>query len=142
MNDVSAVCEVVLPGPEAAARAAAAAPNRKRTEAEAAIADAVSRALHILGSLKQIVPLLAGLHSASMVLYAACMLVFWGSNHVFAPLLHYVCSVFTASDAFVITADPHLCRVQRSPVTSPTWYRSLLLDAFFLDILHPTVDSA
>lgn len=55
-----AVCEVVLPGPEAAARAAAAAPNKKRNEAESAIADAVSRALHILGSLKQIIPLIAG----------------------------------------------------------------------------------
>ena len=54
------VCEIILPGPEAAARAAAAASNKKRNEAEAAIADAVSRALHMLGSLKQIVSLLAG----------------------------------------------------------------------------------
>ncbi|DBA66455.1 TPA: hypothetical protein ACH3X2_002431 [Trebouxia sp. C0005] len=54
------VCEIILPGPEAAARAAAAASNKKRNEAEAAIADAVSRALHMLGSLKQIVALLAG----------------------------------------------------------------------------------
>ena len=51
---------MVLPGPEAAARAAAAAPAKKRNEAEAAIADAVSKALHMLGSLKQIVPLIAG----------------------------------------------------------------------------------
>ena len=51
---------MVLPGPEAAARAAANASNKKRTEAEAAIADAVSKALHILGSLKQIVSLIAG----------------------------------------------------------------------------------
>lgn len=55
-----AVCEVVLPGPEAAARAAAAASNKKRSEAEAAIAQAVSNALHILGSLKQIVSLVSG----------------------------------------------------------------------------------
>lgn len=51
---------MVLPGPEAAARAAAAAPAKKRNEAEAAIAEAVSKALHMLGSLKQIVPLVAG----------------------------------------------------------------------------------
>ncbi len=57
---LAAVCEIILPGPEAAARAAAAAPNKKRNEAEAAIADAVSRALHMLGSLKQIVSLVAG----------------------------------------------------------------------------------
>lgn len=56
----AAVCEVVLPGPEAAARAAAAAPNKKRSEAEAAIARAVANALHILGSLKQIVSLVSG----------------------------------------------------------------------------------
>ena len=57
---LAAVCEIILPGPEAAARAAAAASNKKRNEAEAAIADAVSRALHMLGSLKQIVSLVAG----------------------------------------------------------------------------------
>ena len=57
---LGAVCEIILPGPEAAARAAAAAPNKKRKEAEAAIADAVSRTLHMLGSLKQIVSLIAG----------------------------------------------------------------------------------
>lgn len=51
---------MVLPGPEAAARAAATAPNKKRKEAEAGIADAVSKALHMLGSLKQIVSLVAG----------------------------------------------------------------------------------
>ena len=55
-----AVCELVLPGPEAAARAAAAASNKKRKEAEAGIADAVARALHMLGSLKQVMALLAG----------------------------------------------------------------------------------
>ncbi|KAL3148459.1 hypothetical protein ABBQ38_013906 [Trebouxia sp. C0009 RCD-2024] len=52
--------DAVLEGPEAAARAAAAAPAKKRKEAEAAIADAVSKALHILGSLKQIISLIAG----------------------------------------------------------------------------------
>lgn len=57
-----AVCEVVLPGPEAAARAAAAASNKKRSEAEAAIAQAVSNALHILGSLKQVISLVSGQH--------------------------------------------------------------------------------
>lgn len=55
---------MVLPGPEAAARAAAAAPAKKRNEAEAAIADAVSKALHILGSLKQIISLIAGWSAA------------------------------------------------------------------------------
>lgn len=60
----AAVCQIVLPGPEAAARAAAAAPTKKRNEAEAAIADAVSKALHILGSLKQIVSLIAGWSAA------------------------------------------------------------------------------
>ena len=60
----AAVCQIVLPGPEAAARAAAAAPAKKRNEAEATIADAVSKALHILGSLKQIVSLIAGCHTA------------------------------------------------------------------------------
>ena len=53
----------MLPGPEAAARAAAAAPAKKRNEAEATIADAVSKALHILGSLKQIVSLIAGCYT-------------------------------------------------------------------------------
>lgn len=54
----------MLPGPEAAARAAAAAPAKKRNEAEATIADAVSKTLHILGSLKQIISLIAGCDTA------------------------------------------------------------------------------
>ena len=38
----------VLPGPEAAAKAAAAAPNKKRQQAEAAITQAVADALHLI----------------------------------------------------------------------------------------------
>ncbi len=55
-----AVAQQVLPGPEAAARAAAAAPNKKRQEAEAAIAKAVSDALHLLGLLRATLPLMTG----------------------------------------------------------------------------------
>ena len=72
---------MLLPDPQETARAAAAAPNKKRKEAEAAIADAVSRALHMLGSLKQIMALLAGwnvLHCSLLSLLAclfACLLV-------------------------------------------------------------------
>ncbi|KAK9818389.1 hypothetical protein WJX72_011834 [[Myrmecia] bisecta] len=54
------VCQVVLPGPEAAARAAAAASNKRRHEAEGAIAKAVADALHLLGALKQTIQLLTG----------------------------------------------------------------------------------
>ena len=66
------MCQIVLPGPEAAARAAAAAPAKKRNEAEAAIADAVSKALHILGSLKQMVSLLAGPSTALNAVGKCC----------------------------------------------------------------------
>ena len=55
-----AVCEAVLPGPEAAARAAAAAPAKRRAEAESAIARAVADALHLLGALRQLLPLMDG----------------------------------------------------------------------------------
>jgi hypothetical protein len=54
------VCRQVLPGPAAAARAAAAASNKQRSAAEDAIARAVSDALHLLGALKQLLPLMAG----------------------------------------------------------------------------------
>jgi hypothetical protein len=50
----------VLPGPEAAARAAAAAPAKRRADAEAALARAVADALHLLGGLQQLLPLMAG----------------------------------------------------------------------------------
>ena len=54
------LCQRVLPGPEASAHAAAAAPSKKRQAAEEAIAAAVADALHLLGALKQWLPLLAG----------------------------------------------------------------------------------
>lgn len=54
------LCQKVLPGPEAAAHAAAAAPSKKRQAAEEAIAAAVADALHLLGALKQWLPLLSG----------------------------------------------------------------------------------
>ncbi|GAB4822579.1 hypothetical protein N2152v2_009625 [Parachlorella kessleri] len=54
------VCQRVLPGPEAAARAAAAAPSKKRAQAEAAITKAVSDTLHLLEALKQTLFLLSG----------------------------------------------------------------------------------
>lgn len=50
----------MLPGPEAAARAAAAAAAKRRSDAEAAISRAVADALHLLGALQQLLPLLAG----------------------------------------------------------------------------------
>jgi ribosomal RNA-processing protein 12 len=50
----------VLPGPAAAARAAAAASNKQRSAAEQAITCAVADALHLLGALKQLLPLMAG----------------------------------------------------------------------------------
>ena len=55
-----AVCEQVLPGPEAAAQAAATAPSKKRQAAEEAIAAAVADALHLLGLLKDSLPLMSG----------------------------------------------------------------------------------
>lgn len=54
------ICQRVLPGPQAAAQAAAAAPSKKRAEAEAAIKSAVADALHLLGMLKQTISLLTG----------------------------------------------------------------------------------
>lgn len=50
----------VLPGPEAAAKAAAAAPNKKRQQAEAAITQAVADALHLISLIRQVVVLLSG----------------------------------------------------------------------------------
>ena len=55
-----AACQQVLPGPEVAARAAAAASSKKRTEAEAAISKAVTDALRLLGLLKPALPLMPG----------------------------------------------------------------------------------
>ena len=52
--DRAAVSEVVLAGPEATARAAAAGSNKQRVELEAAITSAVSDALHWLGAIKQV----------------------------------------------------------------------------------------
>lgn len=58
-EEVLKLCQRVLPGPEAAAHAAAAAPSKKRQQAEEAIAAAVADALHLLGALKQWLPLLS-----------------------------------------------------------------------------------
>ena len=57
---VPAVAQGVLPGPEAAANAAAAAPNKKRQQAEAAITQAVADALHLISLIRQVVVLLSG----------------------------------------------------------------------------------
>ena len=50
----------VLPGPQAAAQAAATAPSKKRQEAELAITTAVADALHLIGALKQSIGLMSG----------------------------------------------------------------------------------
>lgn len=65
------LCQRVLPGPEAAAHAAAAAPSKKRQQAEEAIAAAVADALHLLGALKQWLPLLSSEWSWCMVVCSA-----------------------------------------------------------------------
>ena len=57
---VPAVAQGVLPGPEAAAKAAAGAPNKKRQQAEAAITQAVADALHLISLIRQVVVLLSG----------------------------------------------------------------------------------
>ena len=62
----------VLPGPEAAAQAAAAAPSKKRQQAEEVIAKTVSDALHLMGTLKQIIFLLSG---ELVVGYCLCVVV-------------------------------------------------------------------
>lgn len=54
------MCQQVLPGPELAARAAAAASSKKRSVAEAAITKAVADALKLLGWFKSVMPLLTG----------------------------------------------------------------------------------
>ena len=54
-----AVSQQVLPGPEAAARAAAAASAKKRGDAEKVLAQAVANALHLLGTLTLILPVLS-----------------------------------------------------------------------------------
>lgn len=54
------MCKRVLPGPAAAQRAAAAASNKQRPAAEAAIVSAVADLLHLLGALKLWAPLMAG----------------------------------------------------------------------------------
>ncbi|PNW69821.1 hypothetical protein CHLRE_19g751197v5 [Chlamydomonas reinhardtii] len=75
------VCQRVLPGPAAAAHAAAAATNKQRAAAEAAITAAVSDALHLLGALKQALPLLAPAAAKSV---AELMLKLYGLKQ---PLL-------------------------------------------------------
>lgn len=55
-----AVCERILPGPEAAARAASQASGKDRAAAEAAISAAVTDALHLLGTLTTLLPLMTG----------------------------------------------------------------------------------
>lgn len=79
-DGVLKLCQRVLPGPEAAAHAAAAAPSKKRQAAEEAIAAAVADALHLLGALKQWLPLLAGAwaghegrHWAACIHWPACL---------------------------------------------------------------------
>lgn len=54
------MCKAVLPGPALAAHAAAAVSNKHRAAAEEAITRAVADALHLLGALKQLLPLMAG----------------------------------------------------------------------------------
>lgn len=57
---VVAVCERILPGPEAAARAASQASGKDRAAAESAISTAVTDALHLLGILTTLLPLMTG----------------------------------------------------------------------------------
>ncbi|KAK9815144.1 hypothetical protein WJX73_008694 [Symbiochloris irregularis] len=57
---VQRMCERVLPGPEAAARAASQASGKDRGAAESAISAAVTDALHLLGTLTTLLPLLTG----------------------------------------------------------------------------------
>lgn len=59
-DSVLKLSQHVLPGPEAAAHAAASAPGKKRQQAEEAIAAAVADALHLLGALKLWIALLTG----------------------------------------------------------------------------------
>eukprot|EP00873_Tetraselmis_striata_P019446 jgi/Tetstr1/439710/TSEL_028129.t1 len=59
-------CTKVFQAPEAAARAAAAASNKKRAEAEAAITEAVSEALFMMGALKEALPLVSAAAAAGV----------------------------------------------------------------------------
>jgi ribosomal RNA-processing protein 12 len=70
------LCQRVLPGPEAAARAAAAAPSKKRQQAEDAIALAVTDALHLLGAIKLCLPLLSGEKLSTLSFFYDCYCVF------------------------------------------------------------------
>lgn len=54
------MCQVVLPGPEASARAAAAASNKQRAAAEAAMVACVTDTLHLIAALRGALPLMAG----------------------------------------------------------------------------------
>lgn len=65
------LCRQILAGPEAAARAAAEASKKRRDEVESAITRAVSDALHLLGALKQVLPLLS-----ETAVISACQLIF------------------------------------------------------------------
>ncbi|KAK9845416.1 hypothetical protein WJX81_006006 [Elliptochloris bilobata] len=67
------VCEALLPRPEAAARAAAAASAKRRAEAEGAVAGAVADALHLLGALRQLLPLLAAPAAAAAAELVTCL---------------------------------------------------------------------
>lgn len=58
-DQVVKLSQQVLPGPEAAARAAAEAPSKKRKQAEEAVTTAVAAALYLIGTMKQCSPLLA-----------------------------------------------------------------------------------
>lgn len=55
-----AVCQALLPLPQTAAKAAAAASNKQRAAAEEGIAAAVGDVLHLIGALKELLPLMTG----------------------------------------------------------------------------------
>ena len=71
----SAVCQQVLPGPEAAARAAAAATHKARPAAEKTLAQAVANALHLLGTLTLVLPLLSRAPSICCISARTCLTV-------------------------------------------------------------------
>jgi ribosomal RNA-processing protein 12 len=60
---VLAVCQEVLAGPAVAAQAAAGASHKNRKAAEELLTRAVADALHLLGMLKEVLPLLGGAHT-------------------------------------------------------------------------------
>lgn len=59
-TSLCAVCQALLPLPQTAAKAAAAASNKQRAAAEESIAAAVGDVLHLIGALKDLLPLMTG----------------------------------------------------------------------------------